>query len=766
MGVCFSNNHRSKKLSHEPHKVPEKLTNNSYDCQKTLETNESFEIDDIYGVGHHRVKSKRLEPEYIFIPNKCRVQNPVSNDEILKGLVGLKNLGNTCFMNSALQCLLHTTPLADYFLRGLHFKELNLTTRLGSMGYVTLAFARLMKQYWMSNSEEINPQDLHSIIRKYAPRFGRGTEEDCHELLAYLLDILHEDLNLVKNKPEFQDVECENDRLEEFAQESWNNYLMRDRSIIVDLFQGQSKNTLKCLQCGYTTHKFEPFMYISLPVPSEKSDKIQLLDCLNEYSKEEMLEEKERWTCPKCKMRVEATKKLDIWKLPNILIIHLKRFRYDKKSKEKLTTFVDFPIVGLDLSPIAAGVQRDKPIYDLFAVSNHKGSLDKGHYYTFAKNREDNSWYAYNDSEVMTLLPDQIASSTAYLLFFCKTSIQKFERQSLTRPEAWPHVMSRLNLAKPVTVEVHRLNATRGTGFSTPNNARTYKNKGARIGELKILHDENKIELPSIATARTASNGNSNQKRFIFPQQSEINDEYGVLNVVSTHTGSTTASNDANQNQIPTTERSVLANRPMNMPRDASKERKKVPKVEPKKKDSTKYMESKRLSKLQTSLSQKSLEVKHQPIARKGANKGGNITIDEYQYGEQDCSIQSKEKFAKILEANSKGRKFLIPLEMSAINNDKSVRQSQSSDRKTLNSTFSLDFAQIKTDRSDEIHDALPELGVNTEGPTSTERASYIKVCESMAVLPKLVPNLQRQIKPNNAIKITRRAQKTLQKLH
>lgn len=86
--------------------------------------------------------------------------------------------------------------------------------------------------------------------------------------------------------------------------------------------------------------------------------------------------------------------------MPNILVIHLKRFRFTKESRGKITTLIDFPLEGLNFNEIALGQQNEKPTYDLYGVINHEGNLASGHYYTYAKHREDLSWYCFNDSLV------------------------------------------------------------------------------------------------------------------------------------------------------------------------------------------------------------------------------------------------------------------------------------------------------------------------------------------------------------------------------
>jgi len=112
-------------------------------------------------------------------------------------------------------------------------------------------------------------------------------------------------------------------------------------------------------------------MYLSLPIPEEKSSKktITLYDCLGQFIAEERLEKDEKWRCPKCKDFKDSSKKIDIWTLPNILIIHLKRFMFTRHKRGKLRTLVDFPLNELDLSKYVASTPKDKPTYDLFAIS-------------------------------------------------------------------------------------------------------------------------------------------------------------------------------------------------------------------------------------------------------------------------------------------------------------------------------------------------------------------------------------------------------------
>jgi ubiquitin carboxyl-terminal hydrolase 4/11/15 len=124
---------------------------------------------------------------------------------------------------------------------------------------------------------------------------------------------------------------------------------------------------------------------------------ITLDDCLNEFGKEEILSEADTWYCPRCKEHRRATKKFELWRTPDILVMHLKRFSSSGWRRDKLDVMVDFPIEGLDLTSRVLETERGKPeIYDLIAVDDHWGGLGGGHYTAFAKSFHDGEWYEYN----------------------------------------------------------------------------------------------------------------------------------------------------------------------------------------------------------------------------------------------------------------------------------------------------------------------------------------------------------------------------------
>uniref|UniRef100_A0A672YFV9 Ubiquitin carboxyl-terminal hydrolase n=1 Tax=Sphaeramia orbicularis TaxID=375764 RepID=A0A672YFV9_9TELE len=196
-----------------------------------------------------RNKDMSWPEEMSFIANSSKMDRHKVPTE--KGATGLSNLGNTCFMNSSIQCVSNTKPLTDYFISGRHLYELNRTNPIGMRGHMAKCYGDLVMELWSGTQKNVAPLKLRWTIAKYAPRFNGFQQQDSQELLAFLLDGLHEDLNRVHEKPyvELKDSDGRPDW--EVASEAWENHLRRNRSIVVDLFHGQLKSQVKCKTCGH-----------------------------------------------------------------------------------------------------------------------------------------------------------------------------------------------------------------------------------------------------------------------------------------------------------------------------------------------------------------------------------------------------------------------------------------------------------------------------------------------------------------------------------
>ncbi|XP_026947165.1 ubiquitin carboxyl-terminal hydrolase 11 isoform X9 [Sagmatias obliquidens] len=187
---------------------------------------------------------------------------------------------------------------------------------------------------------------------------------------------------------------------------------------------------------GYVKHDCVGYVLKKAPV--------RLQECIELFTTTETLEKENPWYCPNCKQHQLATKKLDLWMLPETLIIHLKRFSYTKFSREKLDTLVEFPIRDLDFSKFVIKPQNESAPelykYDLIAVSNHYGGLRDGHYTTFACNKDSGQWHYFDDNSVSPVTENQIESKAAYVLFYQRQDVaRRLQPQpSLSDPPASP----------------------------------------------------------------------------------------------------------------------------------------------------------------------------------------------------------------------------------------------------------------------------------------------------------------------------------------
>ncbi|XP_053717769.1 ubiquitin carboxyl-terminal hydrolase 15-like isoform X2 [Synchiropus splendidus] len=652
------------------------------------------------------------------------------------GLCGLSNLGNTCFMNSAVQCLSNIPPLTEYFLKDKYTDELNEDNPLGMKGEIARAYAELAKQLWSGKYCYVTPRPFKTQVGRFAPQFSGYQQQDSHELLAFLLDGLHEDLNRIRKKPYIQLKDANGRPDKVVAEEAWENHIKRNDSIIVDIFHGLFKSTLVCPVCAKVSVTFDPFCYLTLPLPMKKErtlevylvrldplakptqykltvpkvgyfsdlcaslsllsgvpaekmivtdiynhrfhrifatnenlssimerddiyvfevavnsaedtdhvvipvqlreknnkqtgfshtgsmllfgqpfllavprtlseDKLynmllmrlcrfvrltmeddedegddttqtskqhtvngnatnglleegspsemetdeqddessqdqelpsenensqsedsvggdnelengvvpppthnttkgqqssgrgrkrlftfqfnnmgktdftiikedtrqirfdeghlqlsdrsflsldwepemkkkffderavedfekhesmeykpqkksffKLKDCIELFTTKEKLGAEDPWYCPNCKQHQQATKKLDLWSLPPVLVVHLKRFSYSRYMRDKLDSLVDFPLRDLDMSEFLINPNAGPCRYDLIAVSNHYGGMGGGHYTAYAKNKDDGKWYNFDDSNVSPANEDQIVSKAGYVLFY------------------------------------------------------------------------------------------------------------------------------------------------------------------------------------------------------------------------------------------------------------------------------------------------------------------------------------------------------------
>ncbi|KAL7558503.1 hypothetical protein ACA910_008102 [Epithemia clementina (nom. ined.)] len=215
----------------------------------------------------------------------CRVVTKLDNNKqvtrkptLSHGRVGLNNLGNTCFMNAALQCLSHATPLTRHFLSGKFKQDLNKSNPLGTGGKLAMAYETVLKDLWMKvGIRSTSPNALKRAISQFAPRFAGFLQHDAQEFLAYLLDGLHEDVNRIRKAPyvEMPDVDGRQDMAAAGAL-AWDAHKRRNDSLVMDSFYGQFKSTCVCPQCNRVSVSFDAFNHVSLEIPQEQTAIVSL----------------------------------------------------------------------------------------------------------------------------------------------------------------------------------------------------------------------------------------------------------------------------------------------------------------------------------------------------------------------------------------------------------------------------------------------------------------------------------------------------------
>lgn len=253
----------------------------------------------------------------------------------------------------------------------------------------------------------------------FATIFKGSHKHDSHELLVTLLDGIHEDLNQAGGQNSIEEGAYTGVNDECDAMHYWESYSQRQDSLIVDLFQGQLRTKCECRTCGYLSVRFEAFMFLSLPIDGDSGT---LDDCIAAYVAEEALVGANQWYCSNCKMLVDATKKSEVFTLPPILIVQLNRFKVNHCDEEisKIDTALKYPVEGWDLSYLVRSKSSGDARYDLYASSNHMGSIDSGHYTAYAQNRFNKRWYEFDDKKYREIDPVTTfeSSPSPYVLFY------------------------------------------------------------------------------------------------------------------------------------------------------------------------------------------------------------------------------------------------------------------------------------------------------------------------------------------------------------
>lgn len=396
---------------------------------------------------------------------------------------GLPNIGNTCYMNSVLQCLFSTELFIQFFTN-------NQITLKGDHIPVTISFVNFLKEYFSKNSENLaDPQEFKDIFSKRFSLFKGNNQQDAHEFLNCLLEAVHSNIEISTNCDSLAMNEIEYINLlgtynevylQNLIKESrivWSKFLVKENTEIVRIFYGQLRSTVECQKCFKQENTFDPFNTLQLPI-FYGSHEIDLETILKNFEKSEIipLDPQNSWKCPQCNDRTVVKKTMQIWKLPKILIIQLKRF---DSFTRKIPVDVQFPFKGLKLYDYGYNKLSENYLqnlqqqrmnyqnnysqiqqfdiqikqteeklnkfnklfekkYNLYGIVNHHGNSSLGGHYTsmvkLKKPHDDGNettkpfrWCIMNDgtTKEISIYTKNASSKETYLLFYKQTKVHE-----------------------------------------------------------------------------------------------------------------------------------------------------------------------------------------------------------------------------------------------------------------------------------------------------------------------------------------------------
>jgi ubiquitin C-terminal hydrolase len=340
---------------------------------------------------------------------------------------GFQNLRNTCFMNTALQILIHNSLFLNDFLK----------SNVNSNTLISNSFNLILKNYNGDSYSSLS-KFYSNFIAKHN-EFSNYMQQDCLEFIRKFLEDLNQELNLIKNKPKYIELEQNNKNKITIYNEFDNNFKNREDSIIINNFYGTYINTFICKNCGFESFSFQKFLDLPLLFNNNNNnnnnnyssnfnrnyniynynsfsynDSVKIEDMIKTNFNEEEILFNSPCQNSNCKKKSVHLKKTNLCYLPKILILSLQRMR---KSRNKINTKVSFSET-LNLNNfIDSEICNNNYQYQLYAIANHKGTIDFGHYY--ANIKIDGNWYEFNDSMVTNCRIEN-PSSNAYILFYIR----------------------------------------------------------------------------------------------------------------------------------------------------------------------------------------------------------------------------------------------------------------------------------------------------------------------------------------------------------
>jgi len=332
-----------------------------------------------------------------------------------KGLTGLANVGNSCYINTCMQILSHTYKLNDFLNKKSYIKFLNRVPE----AIILLEWDNLREIMWNKNCT-VAPLRFINAVKKVATLKKRElftgiSQNDAQEFLLFIVECLH---NAVQREVEMKitgNAVNNTDKLAIACYNMMQNMYNKDYSEMLQIFYGIQVSVLSSFdETQQHSLSPEPFSVLSLSIPNIVSPSI--FDCLDKYCKKEELTENNQWYNEETSSYEDAKRGYIFWSLPDIFIIDIKRWNNNGQKKQLLITS---ELTNIDFSKYVKGYNKESYTYDLYGICNHSGGAGGGHYTAHIKNA-NNKWYEFNDTSVNEISENDVITQRSYCFFYRK----------------------------------------------------------------------------------------------------------------------------------------------------------------------------------------------------------------------------------------------------------------------------------------------------------------------------------------------------------